>query len=103
MANFKPRNLTELNLLHYRVLAIENDCHIVPQGAMRLTENHEVHRNHAFNGLNDSEAFELCNYSHFRNVQDSVKKQLLLQDDAVFNPRFLDDIVDDLPEGVWSI
>jgi radial spoke head protein 9 len=37
-AGFVPRNFTELDRLHYSVYAIENDCHIVPKGAMKLTE-----------------------------------------------------------------
>lgn len=38
MKNFVAENLTELDRLHYTVLAIENDCHIIPQGAMKLTD-----------------------------------------------------------------
>lgn len=63
-------NLKEIDRLHYHVLAIENDCHIIPQGAMKLTPAHEVERNEAFQGLPKSEAFNLNFYSHFRNVQD---------------------------------
>ena len=49
--DFKARNFTELDRLHYTVLAIENDCHIVPKGSLKLTSKHEVRRNHAFTGL----------------------------------------------------
>ena len=48
---FRKRNLTEEDRLLYTVLAIENDCHIVPQGAFRMTPEHEVERNVAFRGL----------------------------------------------------
>ena len=41
-------DLKEVDRLHYHVRAIENDCHIIPQGAMKLTALHEVHRNEAF-------------------------------------------------------
>mmetsp|Transcript_6566 Transcript_6566/g.10556 ORF Transcript_6566/g.10556 Transcript_6566/m.10556 type:complete len:197 (+) Transcript_6566:104-694(+) len=61
-------NFKEIDRLHYHVRAIENDCHIIPQGAMKLTPKHEVHRNEAFNGLPDGECFSLEFYSHFRNV-----------------------------------
>lgn len=44
-------NLKEVDRLHYHVLAIENDCHIIPQGSMKLTPAHEVGRNEAFHGL----------------------------------------------------
>lgn len=85
-------NLKEIDRLLYTVLAIENDCHILPQGAMRLTESHEVSRNAAFKGLNEKEFCNLKCYSHFRNVQSKVKAQALLQDDAVFQRNFLDDL-----------
>jgi len=61
-------NLKEVDRLHYHVLAIENDCHIIPQGSMKLTPAHEVERNEAFQGLAASQAFNLDCYSHFRNV-----------------------------------
>ena len=63
-----PVNFKEIDRVHYIVRAIENDCHIIPQGAMKLTTAHEVARNEAFKGLNASEAFNLSFYSHFRNV-----------------------------------
>lgn len=49
--DFVARNLIEADRLHYTVLAIENDCSIVPHGSFRLTEKHEVARNVAFRGL----------------------------------------------------
>ena len=85
------------------MLAIENDCQIVPQGAFRLTENHEVERNVSFRGLCDKSCFDLGKYSHFRNCQDSAKKEGLVADDAVFQPDFLDDVDGDQPLGCWSI
>ena len=83
-------------------MAIENDCQICPHGAFRLTEEHEVERNVAFRGLQGEECFKLSNYSHFRNVQDEDKKELLLRDDAVFQPDFLDEVSTDQPAGMWS-
>ena len=50
-AGFVPRNLTELDRLQYTILAIENDCHIIPKGSMRLTDQHEVRHNTAWCGL----------------------------------------------------
>ena len=46
-------NLKEIYRVHYIVRAIENDCHIVPQGAFKLTTAHEVARNEAFRGLSE--------------------------------------------------
>lgn len=61
-------NFTELDRLLYTVRAIENDCHIVPKGSVRLTDCHEVRRNPAFRGLAPSEALSISGYHHFRNV-----------------------------------
>ena len=103
MKYFVARNLIEADRLHYSVRAIENDCSIVPHGSVRLTEKHEVARNVAFRGLHGEAVFKLENYMHFRNVQDGKKQRLLLEDDAVFQPNFLDDVTSDLPKGQWSI
>ena len=96
------RSLIEEDRLLYTVMAIENDCQICPHGAFRLTEDHEVERNVAFRGLSRDRCFSLANYSHFRNCQDDAKKMLLLQDDAVYQPDFLDEVSTDLPSGMWS-
>jgi len=62
-------NMKEVDRLHYHIRAIENDCHIIPQGSMKLNHKHEVQRNEAFTGLRASECFDLKFYSHFRNAQ----------------------------------
>lgn len=82
--DFVARNLIEVDRLYYTVLAIENDCCIVPHGSFRLTEKHEVARNVAFRGLDSEQTFKLACYMHFRNVQSQTKVKLLLEDDAVF-------------------
>ena len=46
------RNLTEVNRLAIVVNAIENDCHMCPQGAFKMTPKHELRRAEAFRGLN---------------------------------------------------
>jgi hypothetical protein len=63
-----PVDLKEIDRVHYIVRAIENDCHVTPQGAFKLTIAHEVARNEAFKGLSLGYAFKLSSYSHFRNV-----------------------------------
>ena len=103
LKDFIPRNLTEEDRLLYIVHAIENDCNIVPKGSFRMTTEHEVERNASFRGLNTDSAFQLNQYSHFRNCQDQTKKELLLKDDAVFQPDFLDEVSTDLPNGAWSV
>lgn len=55
-ASFVPRNFTEVDRLQFTVYAIENDCHIVPKGSVKLTDQHEVRRNNAFRGLTIADA-----------------------------------------------
>lgn len=96
-------DLKEIDRVLYHVLAIQNDCAIVPQGGMKLTSSHEVQRNEAFRGLSNEQLLELENYSHFRKVHDPVKRQNLEADDAIFSKSFLDDVITDQPQGCWSI
>lgn len=57
-ANFVARNLTELDRLQFTIYAIENDCHIIPKGSFKLTDQHEVRRNNAFRGLSIADALQ---------------------------------------------
>lgn len=50
-ANLVINDLTELDRLLYHVQAIDFDCGLVPQGAVKLTPAHEVERNESFKGL----------------------------------------------------
>ena len=63
-------DLTEVARLAWHVSAIDFDCSLVPQGALKLTVAHEVERDEKFNGLNAEDNFNLENYSHFRVVQN---------------------------------
>lgn len=53
------RNLTELNRLAVVVHAIENDCHLCPMGAYKMTPRHELRRSEAFKGLDSANACQL--------------------------------------------
>ena len=53
--------------------------------------------------MKKEEAFNLSNYSHFRNVLQREKKEGIEKDDAVFQRNFLDDVTADRPEGAWCI
>lgn len=95
------RNLTEANRLAVVVNAIENDCHICPVGAFKMTPQHELRRNEAFRGLNKDDASLSQCYQYFRNVQQDDKKALLDKNDAPFHK----DILDSLAKatlGEWS-
>jgi hypothetical protein len=69
------KELQEIDRVHYVVLAIENDCQIAPLGAFKMNSQHQVRRNEAFKGLSAAESLKVTNYCHFRNVQDSSKRE----------------------------
>ena len=46
-----PKNFTELDRLAYTIAAIENDTHVVPEGAYKMIPIHEVRRNESFKGI----------------------------------------------------
>lgn len=98
-----PKNLTELDRLAFVVLAIENDCQIVPIGSVKLTPLHEVRKNEAFKGLGQDCAFSEESYLHFRSAQTKEKKDLNQKDDAIFRPDFLESIAEDDIRGSWSV
>jgi len=64
-----PKDLTEIDRLRFVVCAIENDCQIAPLGAFKMTAQHQLRRNEAFEGLKKEQAVALDSYVHLRNVQ----------------------------------
>ena len=96
-------DLTELLRLAFHVSAIDNECSVIPQGAMKLTVAHEVERDEKFKGLSSENIDNIDFYSHFRVVQDMEKRELLDADEAIFRANFLDDLSADKPKGCWSI
>ena len=101
-ANFQPRNLIEQDRLQFTVFAIENDCHIIPKGSYKLTDQHEIHRNNAYRGMDVESALLPASYMHFRSAQDHVKKAGLEKDDCVFKTDFLDEASNQLFKGALT-
>lgn len=101
-ANFVPQNLTEKDRLQFTVYAIENDCHIIPKGAYKLTDQHEIHRNNAYRGMSVEAGLASTNFMHFRAAQDHVKKHGLEKDDCVFKVDFLDEASNQLWKGALT-
>ena len=98
-----PKDFKEVNRLSFVVRAIETDCHAVPEGAFKLTSDHEIRRNKEFTGISKSELSNVNKYMHFRNVQSKVKKELMNKEDAIYRNDIFDGIADDEPKGVWSV
>lgn len=85
------------------VRAIENDCSIVPIGAVKLTPAHELRYDLNFRGLTPAEAASLANWQHFRDPQSYEKLQEIGREDAIFLKNFLDNLKGDKPKGCWSV
>jgi len=98
-----PKSFTELDRLTYVVSAIENDTHVVPLGAFKLSPTHELQRNAYFKGLPKTVLKSADKYLHFRNVQENQQKELLDKPESIFHEDILDPISNDLPKGAWSI
>jgi radial spoke head protein 9 len=93
----------ELDRLTTVVYAIENDCQICPVGSFKMTPEHQVRRNEAFQGLSSEDSCRLDNYLHFRNVQDEAQHKALDEPTATFNQRFLECVSADQPKGCWTL
>ena len=97
------KNVTELKRLSHVVHEIENNCSVVPKGSYKFTPLKETIRNEAFRGLDKDQAFSLENWQHFRIIQQFEKIGLLQRDEAIYNMKFLDDILIDFPHNSWSL
>ena len=98
-----PKNFTELERLSYVIRAIENDTHVIPEGAYKLIPQHEIRRNIAFRGLDRKDLGKLSKYYHFRNVQMQEKKTLVESTESVFRYDIFDPLMNDKPNGAWSV
>lgn len=98
-----PKHLTELDRLAVTVREIDRACSCVPRGTLKFTPLQEVTSNEGFKGLSKDEAFNLANWQHFRRVETEDKKDLVLRNEAVYNPDFLDAVDGDKPNHCWSV
>lgn len=107
-----PKNFTELDRLAFVVAAIENDTHVVPEGAFKYIPSHEIRRNESYKGtlfailligLEKKDLPRLDKYYHFRNVQLQEKKIMLETSESVFRSDIFDPILSDHPKGAWSV
>jgi len=59
--------------------------------------------NEGFKGLSVEDACDLANWQHFREVEQTAKKELIARNQAIYNSGFLDSIAEDMPKQSWSI
>jgi len=72
-----PKNFTERDRLATVVPHIEEDCQVVPFGALKLLPTHELIKNPAFRGLKIDEGGNLEHYLHFRKPHSKEKKPII--------------------------
>ena len=75
----------------------------MPRGAVKKTPLQEVRRNEAFRGLKADQAFDVCNYFHFRAPLLKKNVELNARKEGVYNDDFLDNADEDIPKGAWSV
>lgn len=99
-----PTNgITELDRLSYVVHQVDDDCSIVPMGAVKKTPLNEVRKNEAFKGLKADQAFDVSNYVHFRAPMLKKNVELNIRKEGIYNHAFLDNASEDLPKGGWTV
>eukprot|EP00455_Lapot_gusevi_P021473 TRINITY_DN2252_c0_g1_i10.p1 TRINITY_DN2252_c0_g1~~TRINITY_DN2252_c0_g1_i10.p1 ORF type:complete len:338 (+),score=78.01 TRINITY_DN2252_c0_g1_i10:52-1065(+) len=97
------RSIKEAERLAYTLQAIDEDCSVVPKGALLLTATKEVLSNPQFTGLTVSDAVKLSSYYHYRDARNPKIVSRLHQRGLVYKGEFLDSLSTDLPQGCWSI
>lgn len=98
-----PKDFTELDRLSFVVHKIEKDCHVVPQGAYKLTPIHEIRQNDLFQGLTKEEMEKIEMYQHFRVPETTEKKELLERNEGILQTDIFDSLATDKPKGAWSL
>ncbi len=99
----RKENFTELLKVSYIVRNIDHDTNVFPQGAFKLTVEHEVARNDAFKGLTLDSLRDFGKFHHFRPITAVKNKEIIESDEAVFRYDFQESIEDDCVKGSWSI
>jgi len=95
--------LTELDRLGQVVVDIDFDTAVVPRGAHRLNEAHQIVPSSDFRGLGATEATALSKYAHFRPPANIAALRALARTDAEFFSNFLDPLESDVPMGCWAV
>ncbi|MCQ2817287.1 MAG: hypothetical protein MJ252_08490 [archaeon] len=95
-------NFTEKLKLSYLVRQIDYDTFVVPEGAFKLSPQHEIRINRGFKGICKEEISAMNKWMHFRPTSEEKTKELE-EDNAVFSFDIFDSIVNDTMKGSWSL
>ena len=72
-----PKNFTELDRLSCTVRNIDHMCGAIPKGALKYTPLQKMTGNEGFKGISVEDACDLANWQHFREVEQTAKKELI--------------------------
>jgi len=93
----------EMNRLAYTVKTIDNNCAVVPRGALVVDATKKAIPNLYFNGLSHQSSTELRSYMHLRRPETLQGQSLLNKAGIIKSGDFLDCIDRDAPNGIWTI
>eukprot|EP00615_Pteridomonas_danica_P003138 CAMPEP_0114347878 /NCGR_PEP_ID=MMETSP0101-20121206/14271_1 /TAXON_ID=38822 ORGANISM="Pteridomonas danica, Strain PT" /NCGR_SAMPLE_ID=MMETSP0101 /ASSEMBLY_ACC=CAM_ASM_000211 /LENGTH=273 /DNA_ID=CAMNT_0001485489 /DNA_START=34 /DNA_END=855 /DNA_ORIENTATION=+ len=97
-----PERFREMHRLSFVVGSIDHDAAVLPRGAFVVDASHKVLKNKSYEGLSFEAAGSLANYYHFRAPESARAKAAFAKPGIVRPSDFMDPVVDDQPEGVWS-
>lgn len=97
-----PERFREMHRLSFVVNSIDHDAAVLPRGAFVVDASHKVLKNKSYEGLSYEAAGSLSNYYHFRSPESARAKAAFAKPGIVRPSDFMDPLVDDQPEGVWS-
>lgn len=88
-------------IYYYIIQKIDNECSIVPRGALSLDTGKKVITNGFYQGLNYETSLELRAYLHLRRPQNLQCIALLKRPGIIKTDDFLDCIDKDEPKGIY--
>ncbi|CAL8111593.1 unnamed protein product [Orchesella dallaii] len=95
--------IKEEERLSATVMAIMNECAVVPRGALIKNANGLVYENKTFEGLSKLEASQFHSFYHVRRPENPWDRNIVVRADYNLSLDFLDSIACDSPVGCWSI
>lgn len=93
----------EMHRLHYIIKKIDDECSILPKGALIVDASKRVIQNAYYTGLSYESALKTSAYLHFRKPLSLQGQLNLVKPGIIKSADFLDCIDKDIPTTMWSI
>jgi len=95
--------VTEEKRLAALVQAVDENCSVIPKGALLLDARHRVVPSPSFKGVSAECAMDTSSYVHWRVPTQADKKKAFETKGLSQTSDFLDDLSKDEPTGCWSL